>query len=1011
MTAWKPHGRPLDVDETAGLVEVPYTDAELAAITDWLDTPLPDTEAATTATEPFMAPGQARDRRGRWTRGGGGGGIIPITAAEARGNSRPVSAAEFDRIAAEGRDRLQALRDHRSPPEGLDMHWDDVRATAYAESQKSWGGATFDAHTGRTVQPTKGYVLSIKNRSDSVTVEEGASRADFDRAMDTARSRFGDELSMQGGHLGVFHDDDEHRIDIDPVIVVDSLHEVETIGAATHAIGGAYSFEDGNGYWPPHIAEAAAAAVTPPKEGEHHWRGLGEWYRNVRETQHTGQARQASAAPQTSEITGQDVEVSGGKATEEAGAVTIPVAGSQEGPMPWKTRSDHPDCSGFAVVNSDTGKMVPGGCHKTKKDAEAHSRALWANAGDEAAAAHDLLHFAEADNSTWDANAAMSACDSASCYRAICAGRKAGPPDQRSSWALPHHKTAGGPPNANGVRAALARFSSTEGLTNAGAARRHLEAHMAAIRGNSAVLDTLGDTLTDAGEATEELADQSKGHCPPGKVWNPALGRCVSPPKAKTKMGTEAEETEQLDVEETETLGGDPNPGTAKDKRLKRNRKRDKMAADPTESAEDGAWEGILTVEGIPTGDGREFAPDSLVFADMPLPLTYQPPTHGGEPGPAIDVGVIDEVWRDDGEPRVIRGRGRFDMKDPVAADYHRKVDEGFLRGMSVDLDDLDPITDVELAWSDAVIAKAAEAGVGEDEVPMLFPPSKRIFHKARVRGAALLSMPAFVEAQMVTVGNKPPPLPDLEQIEVAARAEQAATEEKEREAVTAAAIVTRLDEFRPPTEWFENPQLGQRTPITVTDEGRVYGHAWRSGECHIGYGGECVTPPEEDEFPFFTQGSVLCADGSRVAVGQITIGTGHAPLRLGQRAAAEHYDNTGAVVADVAIGMDRVGAWVAGCLRPGATAQQVYALRASGQVSGDWRSIGGRLRLVALLGVNVPGFPVPRAEARVAGGQVQALVAAGMLDVGPKVDWEAELEQRALRSMRDKALAAFGDD
>lgn len=82
------------------------------------------------------------------------------------------------------------------------------------------------------------------------------------------------------------------------------------------------------------------------------------------------------------------------------------------------------------------------------------------------------------DDSEWDGNAAMGACDSAADYRAICAGeRSAGDPDERQHWALPHHKTPGGPANAAGVRAARARMDSTEGLVNADAARRHLEAH------------------------------------------------------------------------------------------------------------------------------------------------------------------------------------------------------------------------------------------------------------------------------------------------------------------------------------------------------------------------------------------------------------------------------------------------------------------------------------------------------------------------------------------------------
>ena len=56
--------------------------------------------------------------------------------------------------------------------------------------------------------------------------------------------------------------------------------------------------------------------------------------------------------------------------------------------------------------------------------------------------------------------------------------------------------------------------------------------------------------------------------------------------------------------------------------------------------------------------------------------------------------------------------------------------------------------------------------------------------------------------------------------------------------------------------------------------------------------------------------------------------------------------------------------------------AEQVRAARASSP-SGDWRPINGTLELVAVCSVNVPGFPV--VEARVASGQVLALVAAGV--------------------------------
>lgn len=209
--------------------------------------------------------------------------------------------------------------------------------------------------------------------------------------------------------------------------------------------------------------------------------------------------------------------------------------------------------------------------------------------------------------------------------------------------------------------------------------------------------------------------------------------------------------------------------------------------------------------------------------------------------------------------------------------------------------------------------------------------------------------------------GLTPPPFPKLD-------------------ALSASAAI--LEEKLPPKEWFENPRLKVPVGITITDEGRIYGHAAQWGECHIGFEDQCVGPPVEDSHPYFMTGEVITADGTRVTVGQITVATGHAPLRMRASRAAEHYDNTGSVVADVVVGNDDVGIWVAGAIRPHAEAARVRDLRASGRVSGDWRRIGGELRMVGLLGVNVPGFAL-RTRARVASGVPQALVAAGLMTIG----------------------------
>lgn len=181
----------------------------------------------------------------------------PIRASEARGDSRPVSYNEFQNLARQGEQQLEGFRKNASPTTGLDQNWDSLKASSFKEVQSEWGGATIDSHTGQPLpQGAEKYALTVKDKGvETVSIPIGASRQEFDAAMDTARSRFGDILQREQHHLGVFRDDDMGRIDFDPVLVVLKRADVDTIGAATRAIGGAYNFSDGNGYWPPHVAE------------------------------------------------------------------------------------------------------------------------------------------------------------------------------------------------------------------------------------------------------------------------------------------------------------------------------------------------------------------------------------------------------------------------------------------------------------------------------------------------------------------------------------------------------------------------------------------------------------------------------------------------------------------------------------------------------------------------------------------------------------------------------------
>lgn len=179
-----------------------------------------------------------------------------------------------------------------------------------------------------------------------------------------------------------------------------------------------------------------------------------------------------------------------------------------------------------------------------------------------------------------------------------------------------------------------------------------------------------------------------------------------------------------------------------------------------------------------------------------------------------------------------------------------------------------------------------------------------------------------------------------------------------------------------PPAAWFVDPMLPGPTPLVVEPDGRVYGHLATWNQSHIGLAGGVKAPKSASRYAFFATGALQTAEGEMVDVGQITLVGGHAPIEADTARAVAHYDNTNSAVADVAVGEDRYGIWLAGSLRPDVDDRQIRILRASA-LSGDWRPINGRLELVAACSVNVPGFPIPRA--RVASGQVLALVAAGV--------------------------------
>jgi hypothetical protein len=118
------------------------------------------------------------------------------------------------------------------------------------------------------------------------------------------------------------------------------------------------------------------------------------------------------------------------------------------------------------------------------------------------------------------------------------------------------------------------------------------------------------------------------------------------------------------------------------------------------------------------------------------------------------------------------------------------------------------------------------------------------------------------------------------------------------------------------------------------------------------------MAPKSRTNYRYFRLGPVLCADGTVIDCGKITLGAGHANEQWGVVPSREHYDNSALCAAVVNVGEDQYGIWVAGALTAGMTEEKIAELRRS-PLSGDWRRVDGNLEMIAALAVNNPGFVV----------------------------------------------------
>lgn len=387
-------------------------------------------------------------------------------------------------------------------------------------------------------------------------------------------------------------------------------------------------------------------------------------------------------------------------------------------------------------------------------------------------------------------------------------------------------------------------------------------------------------------------------------------------------------------------------------------------------------FEGPFGFEGRATSDGRTMLAGSLTTRPLPLPfmlLTETGERHdGAEICGRIDSFVLEgDVWY---------ARGRYNADECGWRAAELAVSRS-LRGVSLDVAVIDGQIITDLDDEGMPIRTRQEVMVGE------------------IMGATQCPFPAFAEAEvlvpnppagMVTPDEEPEDPPD----QVVFPIGPGSSEEPE--------VLVAAGTDLPDAAWFLDPQLDGPTALQVEGR-RIFGHIACWSTCHTSFSGECITPPRSrTDYAYFRLGEIETTDG-RVAVGQLTLDTGHAAEdpNMAWTAVAAHYDDTGTAVADVVAGEDEHGIWIAGALRASLSPDHVATLQAA-KPSGDWRYIGGGLELVGLLSVNVPGFPVPRML--VAAGRPRVLVAA----LAPHISDEPITVEQVESPQVSQALRSF---
>lgn len=412
-------------------------------------------------------------------------------------------------------------------------------------------------------------------------------------------------------------------------------------------------------------------------------------------------------------------------------------------------------------------------------------------------------------------------------------------------------------------------------------------------------------------------------------------------------------------------------------------------------------WEGPLAIEGKPTSDGRYLIPGEIGERDLPLPIAASHEDQA-ETETVGRIEAIDRIpaaefdkpgWEDLAEELkdapeqavVIWGDGTFDGS-PEADDAIRQMENGV--GVSLDLPmERQAIIDAE-TYEEVDPSELSE----EDMLGLMFGMTPEGYLRGiagKIGGASLASIAAFEETRITIVGDHALVASGI-MILPAPRV------------LTAAA-----GPVKPPAEWFDDPFFRELTPLTITKEGRVFGHLADWDGCHIGFQGICVPPfRSATDYAYFNTGEIETAEGDLIACGKLMFsrdGVGHADVddeNMSIQDVMAHYDDATCVGAFVRAGSDRYGTYLVGSLRHDLNDLEIQHLRTH-PPSGDWRPVKGVGELIAAFSVPVGGFPIARrALVASANGEISAIISAP-LEITEEMGYRKRKRKRVMLTQR----------